>query len=159
MTHLRQRNPPPKAHIQAIRARLSQRARATSGGQHPRRVMPWWDMAQHEGLRSAANGLLDFLFAVWYAETARVGHVLEPGVEAMFPQQNCYSARFSQTLIISGNKPPSSSGLGHHPFKVEITGSNPVGGTRPSAARRIHLTAPTLSPSARTGQAQCACPQ
>jgi hypothetical protein len=26
--------------------------------------------------------------------------------------------------------PPSSSGPGRHPFKVEITGSNPVGGTR-----------------------------
>jgi hypothetical protein len=25
--------------------------------------------------------------------------------------------------------PPSSSGLGHHPFKVEIAGSNPAGGT------------------------------
>src|SRR5579883_1506888 len=25
--------------------------------------------------------------------------------------------------------PPSSSGQGHHPFKVKITGSNPVGGT------------------------------
>ena len=27
--------------------------------------------------------------------------------------------------------PPSSRGLGRHPFKVEITGSNPVGGTTP----------------------------
>src|SRR5690349_12585916 len=26
--------------------------------------------------------------------------------------------------------PPSSSGQGRHPFKVEITGSNPVGGTK-----------------------------
>ena len=25
---------------------------------------------------------------------------------------------------------PSSSGLGHHPLKVEITGSNPVGATK-----------------------------
>ncbi len=25
--------------------------------------------------------------------------------------------------------PPSSRGLGHHPFKVEIAGSNPAGGT------------------------------
>jgi hypothetical protein len=26
--------------------------------------------------------------------------------------------------------PPSSRGLGRHPFKVEIAGSNPAGGTR-----------------------------
>jgi hypothetical protein len=31
--------------------------------------------------------------------------------------------------IFLGSRPPSSSGLGHHPFKVKITGSNPVGGT------------------------------
>src|SRR5439155_6835924 len=27
-------------------------------------------------------------------------------------------------------RPPSSRGLGRHPFKVEIRGSNPLGGTR-----------------------------
>ena len=28
-----------------------------------------------------------------------------------------------------GTRPPSSRGLGRHPFKVEIRGSNPLGGT------------------------------
>ena len=32
--------------------------------------------------------------------------------------------------------PPSSRGLGRHPFKVEITGSNPVGGTTRAAGDR-----------------------
>ena len=34
------------------------------------------------------------------------------------------------------NTPPSSRGLGRHPFKVEIAGSNPAGGTRVSPRDR-----------------------
>ena len=36
----------------------------------------------------------------------------------------------------TGYAPPSSSGLGHHPFKVETAGSNPAGGTQIHAAPR-----------------------
>ena len=31
--------------------------------------------------------------------------------------------------ILPEVKPPSSSGLGRHPFKVKVAGSNPAGGT------------------------------
>ena len=34
-----------------------------------------------------------------------------------------------RSLLYSSALSPSSSGLGRHPFKVDITGSNPVGGT------------------------------
>ena len=37
-------------------------------------------------------------------------------------------ARFP-TLVNSSSSPPSSRGPGRHPFKVEIAGSNPAGGT------------------------------
>ena len=41
--------------------------------------------------------------------------------------------------------PPSSRGLGRHPFKVEIRGSNPLGGTTSAGPARHH---PALLPSA-----------
>ncbi len=37
--------------------------------------------------------------------------------------------------------PPSSRGLGRHPFKVEITGSNPVGGTTVKADDHLEIAA------------------
>lgn len=37
--------------------------------------------------------------------------------------------RVRGVLLYSSGLSPSSSGLGRHPFKVDITGSNPVGGT------------------------------
>jgi predicted RNA binding protein YcfA (HicA-like mRNA interferase family) len=36
--------------------------------------------------------------------------------------------------------PPSSSGPGHHPFKVKIAGSNPAGGTRSTVPDPLGIT-------------------
>jgi hypothetical protein len=44
-----------------------------------------------------------------------------------FPTLGCAVGAFFGILYASS--PPSSSGLGHHPFKVKIAGSNPAGGT------------------------------
>ena len=57
-------------------------------------------------------------------------------------------------LVDSGRPvPPSSRGLGRHPFKVEIRGSNPLGGTTltpapPGPVARRAATADSLLPSA-----------
>ena len=40
-------------------------------------------------------------------------------------------------LLRWAEQPPSSRGLGRHPFKVEITGSNPVGGTNSVRAESV----------------------
>ena len=41
--------------------------------------------------------------------------------------------------------PPSSRGLGRHPFKVEIRGSNPLGGTTPTAAPAVVCLLPSVA--------------
>src|SRR5580765_3512340 len=46
------------------------------------------------------------------------------------PDEYTIVARPERNTFGNAAAPPSSSGLGHHPFKVEITGSNPVGGTK-----------------------------
>ena len=45
-----------------------------------------------------------------------------------FPVCQRYTRR-QKSLLYSSPLSPSSSGQGRHPFKVDITGSNPVGGT------------------------------
>src|SRR3990172_6568063 len=45
---------------------------------------------------------------------------------------------------LAGASPPSSRGLGRHPFKVEIRGSNPLGGTPAVFSRK------TVVPAAST---------
>ena len=45
-----------------------------------------------------------------------------------FPVCQRYTRR-QKSLLYSFPLSPSSSGQGRHPFKVDITGSNPVGGT------------------------------
>ena len=65
------------------------------------------------------------------------GYPEETGLEslALFPIGLLHlhtSLRFNTSGVFSPDttaQPLSSSGLGHRPFKAEITGSNPVGGT------------------------------
>ena len=49
--------------------------------------------------------------------------------------------------------PPSSRGPGHDPFKVEIRGSNPLGGT-PAVFRRTALLAASTRSSPRSGRSR-----
>ncbi len=54
---------------------------------------------------------------------------------------------FSGTPVIVevvGFVAPSSSGLGHHSFKVKITGSNPVGVTKNIKGRRSIRSKPEI---------------
>src|SRR3972149_11886567 len=46
---------------------------------------------------------------------------------------------------LAGASPPSSRGLGRHPFKVEIRGSNPLGGTPAVFSRRTVERAPSTA--------------
>ena len=79
-----------------------------------------------------------------YPEQAQVGAptlLAEPQVERKEPRGNprakrddCRSqnAAYRPAWISPYtflDAPPSSRGLGHHPFKVKIAGSNPAGGT------------------------------
>ena len=42
--------------------------------------------------------------------------------------------------------PPSSSGLGHYPLKVETVGSNPTGGTNNTKGRSVAVNTSGFDP-------------
>ena len=56
-------------------------------------------------------------------------------------------SRSQRTRFAGVFEPPSSSGPGHHPFKVKIAGSNPAGGTTSSAGRSCDLPVSVCSPA------------
>ena len=75
-----------------------------------------------------------------YPEQARVGTLTllaesqvgrnEPRGNPPAKRDDCHNRmRLTGLLGPSATSPPSSRGLGHHPFKVKIAGSNPAGGT------------------------------
>ena len=49
--------------------------------------------------------------------------------------------------LLHPNQPASSSGPGHHPFKVKITGSNPVAGTTPPRRQTASSAANNVVPA------------
>ena len=68
------------------------------------------------------------------------------------PARSSPSGRGDLPARLGPAGPPSSRGLGRHPFKVEITGSNPVGGTNPSAAPGRSPDAKRPRPAGPAGQ-------